>query len=542
MYSLLTTAFIFLFGFHFLQTPPYAGERRPTNSTSPGFQGESQNIHISRSGEDHESEHCDINELRMRQAVHSASPVTERYPDDSTNVVFGHDDPMTRDHWGSNENDGAAVLVPEWHLPVGTGAQGPWLGAASALVATGEIRSVTCCDLDKIPQVTPENRRVFSAITPMKSVGPQTKLGTTAQDEIVMIDTICGRALATPDSTQVTRVLRNELSAWTSTFKGRVHSHTQQWVGKYQAYHTDTKLRAVVDDDKLEWVECSLPRMLYKHNGFQLKSQSDLHLATSAFDTIFQSLMARTFNSDIELSRLDLVLNLHLDPRIVLALHQHARHPRIRREVKRYYNEHPDNSFKDTPHQSNSLNTVLFDGVNTRILLYDKVRQTKGFKGQWPEFSKCVRVEIQLKKKKHIAKMFGLAKDEFMTLRRLDFQDCYRVYRNLLLEFEQVASIPALKPNTASFLAILQRYPETWEALGGVEPMHWYGASKGITKKQLSDVRRKVRGLELQLHDFRWADVLPEDRLPDIVDVDEHGNEMLIPSPVSFPNHDSHSV
>lgn len=542
MHFLLTTAFSFLFGFHFLQTPPYAGGRRHTNSTSPGFQGESQNIHISRAGEDHESEHCGINELRMRQAVHSASPVTERHPDDSTNVVFGHDDPTARDHWDSNENDGVAMLVPEWHLPVGTGARGHWLGAASALVATGEIRSVTCCDLDKVPQVTPENRRVISAITPIKRVGPQTKAGTTAQDEMRMIDTIRGRALTSLDETQVLRLRRNELSAWTTTFKGVFHSQPQEWVGKNSLYHNETNLRAGLKDNNLEWVECSLPKMLSKHNGFQLKNPIDLHRSRAAFDTVIQTLMPRTFRSDVELDRLDLALNLHLNPRDVLAIHQHARHPRIRREVERYYNEHPDNSFKDTPHQSNSLNTVLFGGVNTRILLYDKVRQTKGFKGQWPEFSKCVRVEIQLKKKKHIAKMFGLAKDEFMTLHRLDFQDCYRVYRNLLLEFERVALMPALKPNTASFLAILQRYPETWKALGGVEPMHWYGASKAISKKQLSDVRRKVRGLELQLHDFRWADVLPEDRLPDIVDVDEHGNEMLITSPVSFPNHDSHCV
>lgn len=368
-----------------------------------------------------------------------------------------------------------------------------------------------------------------------KVAAPHFKNGAViASKEKNMIDTIRGRTLTSLDETQVLRLRRNELSAWTTTYKGVFHSQPKEWVGRNSLYHKKTNLRAGLKDDKLEWVECSLPKMLSEQNGIQLKSPTDLHRSRAAFDTVMQTLMPRTFRSDVELDRLDLALNLHLDPRYVLAIHQHARHPRIRREVKRYYNEHPDSSFKDTPHQSNSLNTVLFDGVNTRILLYDKVRQTKGFKGQWPEFSKCVRVEIQLKKKPHIAKLFGLADGDFMTLRRLDFQDCYRVYRKLLLEFEQVASIPAFQPNTASFLAILQQYPETWQALGGVEPLQWYRAAKGVSKKQFGDRRREVRKLQLQLHDFHWADVLPEDRLPDIVDVDENGNEVLIPSPTPF--------
>jgi hypothetical protein len=538
MYSFLTAGLISIFGFQPLQTPPYAGERRPTNSTSLGFHGEDRTICISRACEDHEFKNCGIHELRMRQAVHSASPVTEQIPADRTNVVFDHDDPMERDPWGSTENDGVAVLVPKWHFPVGTGAHGPWQGAASALVATGEIRSVTCCDLDEFSQVTPKNRRIFSAITSNMSSVPPTKKGAVARENTQMIDTIGGRALVALDSNQVSRLQRNELIAWTSKFTGRVHSHSQEWVGAYSADHKETKMHVVLKDNKLEWVACSLPRLLGQPNGIQLKSPADLHRARAAFATIIQTLMPRTANPDIELNRLDLVLNLHLDPRMVLALHQFARHPRIRRETKLYYNEHPGSPSKSPPHQCNSLSTVVFDGKQIRIVMYDKPKEVCGRKGKWPDRSSSVRVEIQLKEKKSIAKVLGFSDRESVTLHELCFERCYRVYRELLLEFEQVAKMPDFGPKTATFLAILQQFPETWGALGGVEPLAWYRASKGISEKSFRDVSSKVRKHRLQLHEFRWADHLPEDRLPDVVDVDADGNETLVPSFTAFPRND----
>jgi len=538
MYSLLTAAFIFIFGFQPLQTPPYAGERRPTNSTSPGFHGEGRTICISRACEEHEFENCGIHELRMRQAVHSASPVTEQISADRTNVVFDHNDPMERDSWDATEIDGVAVLVPEWHLPVGTGARGPWLEVASALMITGDIRAVTCFVHDRVPQVTPRYRRIFSAITSKMSPSPPTNIGGAVRKNKNMIDSIGGRALVALDSNQVIRLQRNELTAWTSTFTGRVHSHAQKWVGSLRVFHTETNLCAGLKDETLEWVFCSLPKLLGQPNGIQLKSPGDLHRARAAFDTIIQTLMPRTANPDIELNRLDLVLNLHLDPRIVLALHQSARHPRVRRETKLFYNEHPGSASNLPPYQCNSLSTVVFDGVRVRIVMYDKPRQVLASKGKWPDRSSSVRVEIQLKERKPIAKVLGFSDRESVTLRELCFERCYRVYRELLLEFEQVAKIPKFDPNTATFLAILQQFPETWGILGGVEPLAWYRASKNITEKHFREVSSKVRKHRLQLHDFRWADHLPEDRLPDVVDVDADGNETVIPSSVSFPVND----
>lgn len=354
-----------------------------------------------------------------------------------------------------------------------------------------------------------------------------------------MIDSISGVVSKPMTPECVNQIARNEHRAWTTTYTGAFHTTPQEWRGRFRAHHTETDLCAIFEDHTLDWVFCSLPKLLGQPNGWQLKSPSDLHRTRAAFDTIMQTLQFRTLRPEVKLTRLDLVLNLHLDPRHVLALHQHARHPEIRRETKRYYNALPDKKSKKVPFQMNMLNTVLFNGTKTRILLYDKVRETLKMKGEWPEFSRCTRVEIQLKKQKHIAKVLGYPDREYVTLHQLEFERCYRAFRNILLEFDHVGRMPAFKPDIASCLAILQQYPETWQALGGVEPMLWYRAKKNVTDKVFGEMRRKVRKLQLQLHDFRWADVLPKDRLPDVVDVDADGNEQLIRSITSFPGTDN---
>ncbi len=386
-------------------------------------------------------------------------------------------------------------------------------------------------------RVIPTSLSLLPAKSPKNSSAPPTHIGAEARED-TMIDSISGRALVALDSNQIIRLQRNELIAWTSKFTGRVHPHSQEWVGAFSADHKETKMHVVMKDNRLEWVACSLPRLLGQPNGIQLKSPADLHRARAAFDTVIQTLMPRTAYPDIELNRLDLVLNLHLDPRMVLALHQFARHPRIRRETRLYYNEHPGSPSKSPPHQCTSLSTVVFDGKRIRIVMYDKPKEVLGRQGKWPDRSISVRVEIQMKEREPIAKVLGYSDRESVTLHELCFERCYRVYRELLLEFEEVAKMPDFNPNTATFLAILQQFPETWGALGGIEPLAWYRATSGVTEKHYREVRSKVRKHRLQLHEFRWADHLPEDRLPDVVDVDADGNETVIPSSVSFPVND----
>lgn len=393
---------------------------------------------------------------------------------------------------------------------------------------------------DSQPEVTPKQGLLFSASPHAATGAAPDKTAHTEAVKTKMIDTINTVVSQPLDPTTLSEIQRNQHRAWTTTYSGAFLSGPEEFRTTFRAKHIATDLRAGMEEDTLNWVHCSLPKLLDQPNGKQLKNSFDLHRTRAACDTIIQTLhpRARTLRPLMKLTRLDLALNLPLNPRYILAIHQHARHPRIRRETELYYNDPPNGAAGGIPYQRNSLNTVVFNGAKTRISLYDKARKEIGFSREWPDFSKCIRVEIQLKTQKHIAKLFGREEQGFVTLEELCFEQCYRVFRMIMMEFEKVAKMPAFKPNMATLLAILQHYPETWEALGGVEPLQWYRTTKGITDKQFGDTRRKIRKLHLQLHNFRWAEVLPEDKLPDIVDVDENGIETLIPSPTSFRTHD----
>ena len=437
--------------------------------------------------------------------------------------------------WRPNATYGGTVLRDSLIFMVTNAERRPKMVKADS--ATSDFRGVLPLspgEFFQFPAVTSRCHQLFSAITPLKD----SKNGIDEKNKENMIDSISGRLFVAFDEAQILRLLQNELHAWTSTYKGVFLSHFQKWKGKYRAYHTETNLCVGLEDGKLEWAFCSLPKLLGQPNGIQLKSPDDLHRAIAAFDTYIQTLMPQTSKPDIELTRLDVVLNLHLDPRLMLAIHRHARHPRIRRETMCYYNDHPSCASKDSPYQLNTLNTVVFNGTRIRISLYDKVRETLKMKGEWPEFSCCTRVEIQIKGAKTIAKLLGFTSRDSVTLRELEFDRCYRAFRSLMIEFENVGKMPAFKPNNASFLAMLRLCGDAPRLLGGVDPLDWYRVKKKITDKQFGELRRNVRKLQLPLHGFRWADVLPKDRLPDIVDVDAEGNERLVKCPALFPRND----
>ena len=182
-----------------------------------------------------------------------------------------------------------------------------------------------------------------------------------------------------------------------------------------------------------------------------------------------------------------------------------------------------------------SLRTVRFRGGNTVISLYDKLHQVHQARGvAHDERAHAVRVEVQLKGAEHIAKLFGFKRRGFITLADLNMETCYRTYRNILLRFENVAKVPTFAPDTASMLAILEHCPETWRHTGGLEPLDWYRQRKELTDKHFRALRREVSLLQLGLQQFHWADLLPEHRLPDLVDIDGDGAATIILSPTCF--------
>jgi len=375
-------------------------------------------------------------------------------------------------------------------------------------------------------------RRINSATITPRASRSQESLKTR---QIRMIDTITIKASLPVLSDREQELLRNKSSLWANRSERMFYSHTETAHETTRAHNRESGFTANVKDGTLTKAKASLPRLLYGSNGKLIKTPDELESARHAFLAQVRVLKPAANMDDLKIDRLDLVLNLPLDPRVVLPLHRFAKHPMINRETELYFNTPPKKRRGKPPHRMSELNTVRFHGSRTTIQLYDKVREMLGGKsGDWPEHSLCTRVEIQLRGAKHIAKELGFPNREYIKLDQLDFQDCYLAYRRILMEFDGNGAVPVSKPNNISFLAILERHPETWDSLGGMSPLEWWRLTTNPAARTFREVRRDVGKVMLELEHFRWADHLPEDRLPDLIEVGEDGSERMISSPWSF--------
>lgn len=382
-------------------------------------------------------------------------------------------------------------------------------------------------------------RAPFRVTTERRPTSTNPKSPTETSIKKKMLDTLRVKAASLPIlSDRENELLQNESSAWVVRSGRLHHSYSDKLQETASVYHRDTGFYANITDGNIEGAQGSLPRLLNRPNGFQIKTPPELDAACGAFLYYLSFLNNSVRLEDLKVTRVDLVLNIPFAPRVVLAVHRNAKHPMIRRETELYHNDPPKKRWGNPPHYLDTLNTVRFHGTRTTISIYDKVREVLSCKGRpWPDHGKCTRVEIQLHGAKHIAIQLGLSLQEYVTPNQLEIERCYRAYRRILLQFEHVGCVPMFKADLASCLAVMEHHPEIWKTLG-MRPMDWYRTSKGVADKRFREVRSKVRKHQLQLHGFRWADVLPEDRLPDIVDVDHEGDEKLIPSPTSFPRSD----
>lgn len=330
----------------------------------------------------------------------------------------------------------------------------------------------------------------------------------------------------------------NRKSGW--TFRSSAIHYTQDDTDRTKLFgiHAHNDLRVGIGDkENLLWVEVSLPRLCGDPNGVLLKTPQDLSAAISILLPELQALKmrARLQSKQFTVARIDLVLNLPIPPKLLLPIHKHARHPKIRRETAWYFNQDPERRGREVPCTEISLNSVVFNGAHTRISMYNKRAQVRAGKLNTHAAPQAqgTRVEIKLTEKKHIAKLFGYEDQDELLLSQLRFDDCYRVYRDLLLQFPDVGKMPLGKPKLENLLALLASHPVPHPALGGVEVLDWYRHCH--SEKSFMKMRCNVAKLMPGLMQFHWPDHLPEDRLPDIVDVDAEGNESIIPSPFSCP-------
>lgn len=353
-----------------------------------------------------------------------------------------------------------------------------------------------------------------------------------------MIDTVTLSMKVPLDDALIRALAFNELQGWNSSSSDKIIRRNNERRSEYFATHAESGMRVKILNGSLESVQASLPRLIHGNNAVQLREEADLAAAQRAVRVVLEPLIHPYLLPHWPLTRLDLALTLRLDPRPALASHRLLRHPLIRKETECWSNDDGGSatggsksghrSFQ-TPHVLSDLNTVRFAGTKTVITLYDKASEMKSRKAGIQVDHDCgLRVEVQLKTAKHIARFLGTEGATEVRFDELSVEKCYHVFRAIMILFDPVSPFPCFKPNIESLLAILARHPETWASIGNVCPLDWYRASKRVTDRQFKDMRRKVAKFNPTFSGFRWADFLPEDHFPDLVDIDMDGQACVI--------------
>ncbi len=233
-------------------------------------------------------------------------------------------------------------------------------------------------------------------------------------------------------------------------------------------------------------IQASLPRVLFGQNESLIKTQEDLDAAIGKIWRIAGELLTAGENVG-EFMRVDLVWHLNVPPVRLMGLMENAKHPRINRsnEIRRE-------------------ESVTFPGKEIRIVFYDKKKKEKRARN-----GDYTRVEIQIKSGKKVRELFSQK-----SMYSLMFNECYRVYRTILLEFEHP---PVYDHATCRRDTVI-----AWCVFNGVDKspdgrnlIDWAMAGKSIEsgKKIRARIRKQIAGF--RQHDFSFMDLLPETGPPE---------------------------
>ena len=300
----------------------------------------------------------------------------------------------------------------------------------------------------------------------------------------LMIDTFTANLSSQIHPNLMEQLTRGDLPEWTLMSDGRRRVAWQ--MEKHTVLvHTQTGLRATLNDGYLTRVEVSFPRLVPLRPELQCRSEYDMCFRWESLYRILDTLVPNMRDRSLTITRLDIALTMHLDPKRVLALHRNARHPMIRRETEHYYNDRPGQQRRGpVPYNMTTLNSVVFNGTATRITLYDKVAQICKHRSEVPESHTGLRAEVQLKGAKRISKAFGKQEGEKITVADLTLSNCYRVYRDILTKFDGTGGMTVTKFNLATCIAVLERNPASWADLGGMHPLDAYRLTNNVSDER----------------------------------------------------------
>lgn len=256
---------------------------------------------------------------------------------------------------------------------------------------------------------------------------------------------------------------------------------------KLEGGHHPTGIQLRGQNGIVEWVQASLPRVLFANNGRLLRTPGQLAEAHESLKAIVNT-VTTVREPLFEYCRVDLVLHFRCDIAKFIAAHRHCRHPLIRNETTEY-----------------GARGLDLKGSRASIVFYDKLRRMTGQHGN------ILRVEAQLKKPK-LNELFGRKK---LPLYALDFWTSYRVYRQIMC---QLKPVPMPKAFGLNYL-LASCEADGFRFRNGSTAMENYRAT--VSPETFFARRRQVKGHILHAAGIDWSKLLPENSLPDdLPDVD----------------------
>lgn len=254
--------------------------------------------------------------------------------------------------------------------------------------------------------------------------------------------------------------------------------------------HEETGLRVWGDDQAPLFCECSLPRLVFPHNGFLISEESHLHAARARLHGL-ASQVVEDFNP-YRLTRLDTVWQFRGNPAAWVSSLGAARLPFVRKEPRIFFGE-----------------SVEFVGSRLVLRVYDKGLEHDGRRG-----ADVVRVEYQARSKALHDKASAALFLGLTSLNALTVRHAYPWYRATVTAFPAFR-VPPSAMSVGAFLGALRA--EGVKLYGRpAEEVYFSGRSRSTIWR----LRRSIAAASAQ----EWLtidleELLPPDRLPPVVNL-----------------------
>tara|TARA_R110002096_G_scaffold78416_11_gene184714 strand:- start:550 stop:1554 length:1005 start_codon:yes stop_codon:yes gene_type:complete len=252
-------------------------------------------------------------------------------------------------------------------------------------------------------------------------------------------------------------------------------------------------LTAYSTDGLIDGFHVSLPNHFFTTGGRLFSGQTELSDSLRLVRSHLGEICEPPLISDCRFTRVDLSLQFQvpgIPPAAFFTSLRHARHPGVHSGAEEW----------SVCSRESGLN---FKGSGMTVKLYDKGME------MFSNPSPVVRIEIQLKGAP-LKRLLGGEPNGYPT--ELNFEECYRVYREQLLRFPTVKHLPLQDVQSLRQLTpfLLSSYEASEIKLSdGRTPMEWV-EELPLSRQTLSSIRQEMVAAQLEGVGISFSELLPE--------------------------------